>query len=46
MIYSLSLYKGKKIIEDGTENYQQYYEDLKELFSVIKLGTLKDLKGV
>lgn len=46
MIYSLSIYEGKKISEGKCEKFKEYHKDLLKLFSVVQLHTLKELDGV
>lgn len=45
MIYSLSLYKGHKIINESLDKYKSYYQDLKDLFKEIKNKPLKSIDG-
>jgi hypothetical protein len=35
MIYSLSIYEGKKISEGKCEKFKEYHKDLLKLFSVV-----------
>lgn len=42
MIYNLSIFDGKKI---NKGKFNDYLEELRQLFSILKNTTLEDLKG-
>lgn len=43
MIYSLSNFEGKKIIEG---NFQDYYRQLQNCFSILNNEELEDVEGI